>query len=87
MPKYQILVSPRAKKDLKKIDAAQIKYIDASILKLEKMPFPPGVKRLIARDVAQYRIRVGDYRILYDVDEKNKVVLILRVGHRKDIYR
>ena len=87
MPHYQVLVTPRAQKDLKKIDRFQVKRLDAVLLKLENMPYPPGVKRLIAENVAQYRVRVGDYRILFDVDEKNKKVLILRVGHRKDIYR
>lgn len=87
MPGYQVLIAPRVKKDLKKIDQAQLKRIDAAILKLEKSPFLPGVKRLIAKDTAQYRIRIGDYRVLYDVDETNKIVIILRIGHRKDIYR
>lgn len=87
MPGYKVFVAHRAKKDLKKIDRSQIKRLDDAILKLEKTPFPVGVKRLIAEDVAQYRIRIGDYRILYDVDEKNKIVIILRLGHRKDIYR
>lgn len=87
MPKYQLLITPRAKKDFKKLDRTQASRIDNAVLKLEESPYPPGVKQLVAKDVAQYRIRVGDYRVLYDVDEKKKNVIILRVGHRKDIYR
>lgn len=87
MPKYQILIAPRATKDLKKIDRSQAKRIDNAILKLEQSPYPAGVKQLVAKDVAQYRIRIGDYRVLYDVDEENKNIIILRIGHRKDIYR
>ena len=87
MAHYRVLVTPRARKDLRKIDRFQIKRIDAAILNLEDSPYPVGVKQLIADNVAQYRIRVGDYRVLYDVEEKNKTVLIHRIGHRKDIYR
>jgi mRNA interferase RelE/StbE len=87
MSSYQIVVASRAKRDLKKINQVQLTRLDEAILKLEETPYPHGVKRLIAADVAQYRIRVGDYRILYDVDEKSKTVIILRVGHRKEIYR
>jgi mRNA interferase RelE/StbE len=50
-------------------------------------PYPSGTRKIVARDIAQYRIRVGDYRILYDVDESAKAVVILRIGHRRDIYR
>ncbi|MBI5701416.1 type II toxin-antitoxin system RelE/ParE family toxin [Candidatus Saganbacteria bacterium] len=87
MSAYQILITPRTKKDLKKIDHFEVKRIDAAIMKLESIPFPDGVKRLIADDVAQFRIRIGDYRVLYDVEQKSKTIIILRIGHRKDIYR
>ncbi|OGC10088.1 hypothetical protein A3J90_04085 [candidate division WOR-1 bacterium RIFOXYC2_FULL_37_10] len=87
MSSYKILVTSKAKKDFKKIDHFQIKRIDSAILNLENNPYPQGVKRLIAQDLSQFRIRVGDYRILYDVDEKNKAIIIFRIGHRKDIYR
>ena len=87
MSHYHILITPKAQKELKKIDRSQLQRLDAAILKLELTPFPPGVKRIIADDVADYRIRIGDYRILYDVDVNNKTIIILRVGHRKDIYR
>lgn len=49
-------------------------------------PFPPGSKRLVAQD-SLYRIRVGDYRVIYDVLHAEVRVIILKVGHRKDIYR
>lgn len=87
MGKYRIEVTPRAQRDLKNIDRHNLKRVDTAILDLEVTPYPFGVKHLIASDVAQYRIRVGDYRILYDVNERTKTIIILRVGHRRDIYR
>lgn len=87
MAAYQVLFTAKAKRDIKKIDHSQLKRIDSVILNLEHVPYPQGVKHLIASDLAQFRVRVGDYRVLYDVDEKNKKVIIFRVGHRKDIYR
>lgn len=54
-------------------------------LKTER--FPQQFKQLKGKDIAQCRLRVGDYRILYDVYNDDSIVLILQIGHRKDIYR
>lgn len=84
---YQILFTPRATRDFKKLGRIVLKRIDKAILKLAGHPYPSGTRKIVARDIAQYRIRVGDYRILYDVDESAKAVVILHIGHRRDIYR
>ena len=84
---YRILISPRAARDLKKLGRTALKRIDKAILKLAVHPHPSGTRKIIANDIAQYRIRIGDYRILYDVDESAKTVVILRIGHRREIYR
>lgn len=55
------------------------------IEELEKRPYPQGVKKLTNRP--GWRVRVGDYRILYTIDEKKKELTILSVAHRKDVYR
>lgn len=84
---YQIQISKKAQKDLKKIDKkAQQKIIDA-ILKLKTQRKSQQMKPLIGSRIAQFRLRVGDYRILYDVYNQDKTVLILRIGHRREIYR
>lgn len=84
---YQIQISKKAQKDLKKIDKkAQQKIIDA-ILKLKTQHKSQQMKPLIGSRIAQFRLRVGDYRILYDVYNQDKTVLILRIGHRREIYR
>ena len=49
-------------------------------------PFPHGHRKLVGSE-AKYRIRVGDYRVVYNVENQELVIFIIRIGHRKDIYR
>lgn len=81
------MVTPHAVRDLKRLPKETLRRIDRAIFKLRKEPYSAGVKHLRDSKLADFRIRIGDHRILFDVDEAKKVVLILRVGHRKDIYR
>lgn len=87
MSKYNIQISTKAKKDFKKLNPKVKERISNAILKLEKNRHPQQFKPLMGRKIAQYRLRIGDYRVLYDVYDNDNVVLILRIGHRKDIYR
>lgn len=83
----RILLSPRAIKDLKKLERHVLLKIDRALLGLAQNPHPSGVKILQDKKLAQCRIRIGDYRILYDVYREDRVVYILKIGHRKDVYR
>lgn len=83
---YTILFKPSAKKALNQLECATKKKISARIDALAENPFPPGVRK-IHGDENAYRIRVGDYRIIYDILHKRLVVLILRIGHRREVYR
>lgn len=56
-------------------------HLDALI----RNPRPPGIKKLKGKDA--YRIRVGDYRVIYEIHDKVLVVLVVSVGHRRDVYR
>ena len=58
--------------------------ISKRILPLEDNPRPRGVKKLSGRE--EYRLRVGDYRILYVIDNKHRVVAVVAVGHRREVY-
>jgi mRNA interferase RelE/StbE len=60
--------------------------VDAAILALAETPRPTGTKKLRGGS-GLYRIRVGDYRIVYDVNDRERVVSIATVGHRSDVYR
>lgn len=84
---YGIVVTPHAVRDLKNLSRDVVVRVDLAIQKLKENPHMPGVKYLRDFRLADWRVRVGDYRILFDIDEAKKVVIILRVRHRKDAYR
>jgi mRNA interferase RelE/StbE len=83
---YKIEFTKAAKKQLTALPKADIKKIAKKIDRLAAIPFPSDCKKLEEEDDI-YRVRQGDYRILYSVFEKKLIVLILKVGHRREIYR
>lgn len=85
---YTVLIEKRvSKKDLKPLPTNDRLRILRRIYKLSLNPYPAGHKKLENYDPSTFRIRQGNYRILYRVDEGVLKVLVVRVGHRKDIYR
>lgn len=85
MENYKVDITNSAQKEIKNLDSQIIKRIVEKLKSLEESPFPAGYKKLIARN--GYRIRVGDYRIIYDVIELEKIVRVYKIRHRKDVYR
>jgi len=83
---YLITLKKRAAKELLKLPIATLKRASKSIDSLSKNPRPKGSKKLKGSDENMWRIRVGDYRIIYIIEDTIKMVNIRRVGHRKDIY-
>jgi mRNA interferase RelE/StbE len=82
---YEVTILRRAQKSLAKIPGIQFDRIKNAILTLADNPRPSGCKKLAGRD--GWRIRVGDYRILYEIQDRELIVLVLDIGHRKEIYR
>ena len=82
---WRIDIARDAKKELAALPQQVQVRVAKAILALEHNPFPPGSKKLKNRD--GWRIRVGDYRVLYLVDGKAKSVAIGNIGHRREIYR
>jgi mRNA interferase RelE/StbE len=83
---YQLEVKRSAVKDMRHLPKdVQQRAIDA-INALAKIPIPMGATKLVGRDTL-YRIRLGDWRIVYDADEEAETITILAVKHRRDIYR
>jgi len=68
-----------------KLPALIHRRISRRILLLEDNPRPTGARKLGDRD--EYRLRVGDYRILYSIDDKGHIVTVFAVGHRREVYR
>ena len=84
MPKYTAVLSKKAQKQLDKFSDNIAEPIMDAIAGLEENPRPPGCKKLKGRD--GYRIRTGNYRIIYDIFDSELIVDIITLGHRKDIY-
>ena len=82
---YSLLILPRAKRQLADLPAQQLSAAEAKIRALQENPRPVGCKKL--RDRQGWRVRFGDYRIIYKIDDAQKIVTILEVGHRREIYR
>lgn len=83
---HKVLISPAARRDLKRIRGPERRRISAAIDGLADEPRPPGAAKLVG-EVKLYRVRVGDFRIVYTVEDDRLIVLVVRIGHRKDIYR
>ena len=84
MANYTIVLSKKAQRQLDKLSNKVADPIINAIACLATNPRPIGCKKLIDR--SGYRIRIGDYRIIYDIFDKELVVDIITLGHRKDIY-
>jgi len=84
---YTIETTPAAEKQLAKLPKDVASRIADAIERLAVHPFPPGSKPLQGADKGAYRIRIGDYRVLYEVYRKRLVVLVIKVGNRRDVYR
>lgn len=83
---YEIVVAPKAKRDLAALLRNALSRIDSHILSLSSNPRPVGSKKLKGLKNV-FGIRAGDYRIIYEIQDKRLVVLVIRIGHRKDIYK
>ena len=84
--KYTVILSERAEKELKSIDANIAEGIKSDILSLENNPRPLGVKKLRGyKDL--WRIKSNVYRIIYRINDGNVTVIVVRIAHRKEVYR
>ena len=84
--RYQVLILPVAQKDHNAIPSPSYEQIEQRMLALAEDPRQPGCKKL--KDTkGSWRIRVGVYRILYEIDDTRSLVTVLRIRHRKEAYR
>ena len=83
--KYRVIIRHQAEKELGRLGHDERNRIGRKLLLLESDPRPTGVIALQGRP--GFRIRIGNYRVLYEVDESSKTVTITAIGHRRDVYR
>ena len=85
MAEYKVLIKPSAAKELDAIPKKDRQRLILRIRELATNPRPPGCQKLTSQ--IDYRVRQGDYRVIYSIHDQEKVVRILRVLHRKEVYR
>ena len=81
---YDVLILSSAEKEMNKLQVKDFNRISGKILSLGNAPRPRGLRKLTNRE--EYRLRVGDYRVLYSIDDSNRLITILAVGHRREVY-
>lgn len=82
---YTVTIKRSAEREMGALPDKVFERVADSIISLESDPRKPGSKKL--RGSNHYRVRAGDYRILYTIDDENLSVEIVAVGHRRDVYR
>jgi len=82
---YRLVIKPSAGKEIEALPKQDRRRIVAKITSLSRAPRPPGCEKLSGHD--QYRLRQGNYRILYEIQDLDLVVVVVKVGHRRDVYR
>jgi len=82
---YRIQVAPAAVRQLRKLDRVAQRRVHAAIELLAGEPRPSGAKKLVGAD-SEWRVRTGDYRIVYEIHDSVLLILVVAVGHRRDIY-
>ena len=86
MTRYRVFFKPSADRQLRKLLDALQRRIVAEVEMLVRNPRPKGVVKMAGCDNL-WRIRIGDYRVVYEIHDDRLIVLVLRIAHRKDVYR
>jgi len=82
---YSLFILPRAQKELAQLNVGAFARVRDAIRELANDPRPPGCLKLTGRD--GWRLRVGEFRVIYEIDDAHRLVTVLNVGHRRDVYR
>ena len=85
MDSYSILIKRSAERELRDLPRPDLRKVAGKIRKLAVAPRPSGSEKLSASE--QYRIRQGDYRIVYEIDDEQRLIHIVKIGHRREVYR
>ncbi len=81
---YALLILRRAQKELANLDKTEYERVRDAVALLAENPRPNNCKKLVGRE--GWRIRVGNYRVIYEIDDTKKQITVLHIGHRRDIY-
>jgi len=84
---FKIIYAKSVLKDLRKISKKNLPKIKMGIEELKNFPNISQIKHLRNHPLADYRLRIGNYRVLFDIDWDKKEIYILKIGHRRDVYK
>ncbi len=84
--RYTVSIAPAAFRQLRKLDPTARRRAQAVIDLLAEDPRPPAARQLVG-GAGEWRVRTGDYRVVYDIQDKELFILVVAVGHRRDVYR
>ena len=85
MASYRLQIKPSAVKDIEALPHKDRRRLVTKIQRLATNPRPPGCEKLSGHEL--YRVRQGNYRILYTVQDAELVIVVIKVGHRREVYR
>lgn len=83
--RYDVQLAPAAVRQLRKLDPAGRRHVQAAIDLLGTEPRPPAARQLVG-GAGEWRVRTGDFRIIYEIQDQRLLVLVIKVGHRRDVY-
>ena len=83
---YEVYLEGAAERDLRRLPEEMFRRIIPHIRSLAEDPRPPGCRKIAGAE-SDWRIRVGDYRVVYEIDETERAVRVFRVRHRREVYR
>ena len=83
---YEVLIERGVERDLKRLPLREFNRIVRAMKELTHDPRPSGSRKLVGSE-RDWRLRVGDYRVLYEIDDAGKIIRVLHVKHRRDAYR
>jgi len=83
---YRVVLAPAAERQLRKFDPPVRRRLQAVLELLADQPRPPAAKQLVG-GAGEWRVRTGDYRIVYEIEADDLIILVLRVGHRREVYK
>jgi mRNA interferase RelE/StbE len=82
---YEVRLAPAAVRQVRELDPPGRRRVQAAIDLLAEDPRPPGARQLVG-GAGEWRVRTGDFRIIYDIRDGELLVLVVKVGHRRDVY-
>ena len=83
---YGVLLEAAAERSLRRLDASMFRRVVAALRILADNPRPAGCRKLTGSD-RDWRVRVGDYRVVYEIDDESREVRVMRIRHRREAYR